>query len=70
MEILVYAGVLISLIGLAGLIWCIVVAARIKKSGLPQEEIQGKFQRLVAMNMGSLFLSVVGLMCVVVGIIL
>lgn len=70
LEILIPIGAVISLIGLAGLVVCIFRAAKIRKSGGTSDEVTAKFQSLVALNMGSLFVSVIGLICVVIGILL
>lgn len=70
MNWLVIVGVVLSLIGLGGLILSMIRAARIKRDGGEGPEVQAKFQKLIALNMGSLFLSVIGLMCVVFAVIL
>jgi len=70
MEILVYIGAGIALAGLAGRIWCIIRAVRIRRAGGDDAAIKAKFKSLVAINMGALFLSVIGLMMVVIGIFL
>lgn len=68
MEWLVWVGTAISLVGLAGLILSIIRVARLKKQGLPDEELRGAVQKVMPLNLGSLFLSVIGLMVVMVGI--
>lgn len=70
MEILVWAGAAVSLIGLAGLIWCIVTVWKARNSGQSDDELRATMQRIVPLNTGALFLSVIGLMLVVLGIIL
>ncbi|MGR3571220.1 hypothetical protein [Brevirhabdus sp.] len=70
MEILVWLGTLVSLAGLAGLIACIVMAVRARKAGLPDAALRARLQRIVAWNMAALFLSAIGLMMVIVGILL
>jgi len=70
MDSIVIIGVIISGIGLIGILLCIYKAMQIRKQGGTPEETQPKFQKLVALNMGSLFLSMFGLIVVVLGIVL
>ena len=67
---LIWIGTLVTLIGLAGLIWCILKVQRARKDGLDDEAMKARLQSVVALNMGALFLSAIGLMMVVVGIVL
>lgn len=70
MEILVAAGAIISCVGLAGLIFCIIKAAQARKLGGTNEEMQKRLEPLIPINLGSLFLSIIGLICIVLGIVL
>ncbi|MEQ9037201.1 MAG: hypothetical protein RIE24_02490 [Silicimonas sp.] len=70
MDNLIWIGALVSLVGIAGLIWCVLIALRAKREGLDENEMKSRLQRVVAINMGALFLSAIGLMMVVVGILL
>ena len=70
MEWLVITGALISLVGLIGLLVCIIRAVRIRREAGDPEEMRTKLQPLVALNFGAMALSMLGLMCVVVGVIL
>jgi hypothetical protein len=70
MEILVWIGAGLTLVGLLGLVWCIVLAVRARKSGLPDDEMRARLQRVVALNLGALAVSALGLMAVIVGIFL
>lgn len=70
MEFLIWAGAAVSMTGLAGLVYCIVIAARAKRANLSETDMRARLQRVVAINLGALFLSVIGLMMVVVGIFL
>ena len=70
MDNLIWIGALVSLVGIAGLIWCVLIALRAKREGLDENEMKSRLQRVVAINMGALFLSAIGLMIVVVGILL
>lgn len=70
MQALVWAGALVSLIGVAGLVYCVMRALRARRAGLPDEEMRRELQRVVVINMGALAVSALGLMLVVLGIIL
>ena len=70
MQSLVWIGVILSLLGLAGLMYCIVTAARAKRAGLSDDEMRARLRGLVAWNLGALLLSALGLMMVTVGLIL
>jgi Flp pilus assembly protein CpaB len=68
LEWLIWAGAAISLVGLAGLVWCIVKVARARRARLPDEEMRAVLKAAVPLNLGALFLSVIGLMLVILGI--
>jgi hypothetical protein len=70
MEILIALGAVVTLAGLAGLIWCILRVTKAKRAGLDDEALRVVMQKTVALNLGALFLSVIGLMMVVVGLLL
>ncbi|MGY3437346.1 MULTISPECIES: hypothetical protein [unclassified Marinovum] len=68
MDWLIWSGAALSCVGLLGLVWCIVTVARAKKSALGDEAMRGVMQRVLPRNLAALFLSVLGLMMVIVGI--
>ena len=70
MSILIWPGALISLVGVAALVWCITQAAKARKAGLDEDQMKARLQQLVAWNMGALAVSAMGLMLVVIGILL
>lgn len=70
MEWLVWTGTVLALIGLVALGYCIIAAVSAKRAGLPDAELRSRLQRVVAINMGALLISVLGLMSVVIGIFL
>ncbi|WP_339107637.1 hypothetical protein [Thioclava sp. GXIMD4216] len=70
MQFLIWTGAIISVLGLAGLAWCILTVAKAKRAGLSEDEMRLRLQRIVAVNLAALFVSVIGLMMVVVGIFL
>lgn len=70
MEFLIWSGAAISVIGLIGLLRCIWLAYSAKKAGLSDDEMKARLQRVVVLNMGALFISAIGLMMVVAGVML
>ena len=70
MEILIWIGSILSLLGLAGLLWCIKTILRAKKAAVSDEELRVSLQKVVPFNMAALFLSAIGLMLVILGIML
>lgn len=69
MEILIWLGALLSALGLAGIVACIVIALRARRQQLGDDAMRAKVQGLVALNMGALALSAIGLMMVVFGVL-
>lgn len=70
METLIWIGALVTLLGLAGLIYCILKVQAARKKGLDDNALKAELQKVVGINLGALFLSAIGLMMVVVGILL
>lgn len=70
MDWLVAIGAAISLIGIAGLIWCVLLALNARKSAPSEDIMRARLQKVVLLNMGALGVSALGLMIVVTGILL
>lgn len=70
MENLIWIGAAVTLLGLLGLLWCILLVLRAKRAGLDDDTMKARLKKVVAMNMGALFLSTIGLMMVIMGIAL
>lgn len=69
-DIIIWSGATLSLLGLVGLIWCILRVARAKRAKLDDAEMRDVLKSAIPMNLGALFLSVIGLMMVIIGIFL
>ncbi len=69
-DIVIWSGAALSLLGLVGLIWCIVRVGRAKRAKLDDAQMRAVLKSAIPMNLGALFLSVIGLMMVIVGIFL
>lgn len=70
MEWLIWIGAALTMVGVLGLVWCIILAMKAKNSGLSDAEIKSRLQKVIALNLGALLISGLGLMSVVVGVIL
>ena len=70
MDLLVWIGAAISALGLDGIIYSIFAVAKARNAGLADDELRARISRILPINLGSLFLSVIGLMMVVVGVFL
>lgn len=70
MEWLIWIGAGLTLAGVLLLGWCVIVAMRAKRAGLEGEAMEARLKGLVALNLGAVALSGLGLMMVVAGIFL
>jgi hypothetical protein len=70
MDWLIWIGAAVSLGGVAGLLRCIQLALRARKSGLDNTAMRARLQQIVTFNLAALGVSALGLMLVVMGIIL
>lgn len=69
-DTMIWIGAAVSLLGLTGLIWCIVRVVRARRAKLDDENMRRVLSSVLPWNMAALFLSVIGLMLVVIGVIL
>ncbi len=70
MAVLIWIGAILSLCGVGGLIWCIILALRARRAGLGEDAMRARLQHIVTLNMIALGVSALGLMLVVAGILL
>lgn len=70
MELLVWIGAGISVIGLIGIVWSIFAVASARKAGLDDDALRARMSRILPINIGALLLSILGLLLVLVGVIL
>lgn len=68
MEWLIWIGAALSVLGLLGLGWCITTVARAKRAQLDDEAMRATLKTVLPRNLAALFLSVIGLMMVILGI--
>ncbi|MTD98882.1 hypothetical protein GIY56_01110 [Paracoccus sp. YIM 132242] len=69
-EGLIWGGAALTLAGVAALVWCILTVARARKAGLDDAALRERMRPVLAVNMGALALSMIGLLLVVTGIVL
>ena len=67
---LVWAGVALSLIGLGGIVACIVEVVRARRAGLDDAALKARLQKVVAWNLAALMVSALGLGLIAVALIL
>ena len=70
MDILIWIGAAVTLLGFVGVVWSIVLVARARRAGLDDAGMRQRLQTALPVNVGALLLSMLGLMLVVVGIVL
>ncbi|MDG1458558.1 MAG: hypothetical protein P8Q92_11890 [Pseudoprimorskyibacter sp.] len=68
MELIIWIGALISCLGIAGIVLSIVRVRRARKANLSDQDLRLAIQKVIPLNMGALFTSVIGLMLVILGI--
>jgi hypothetical protein len=68
--LMIWSGAVVSLIGLAAILYCITRVARAKRARLDDEALRSELQAVLPINLGAMFLSVIGLMMVALGVIL
>lgn len=67
---MIWAGAILTLLGLMGIVYSIIKVSKAKRAALPDEEMRKALAKLLPVNLASLFVSTLGLMIVIVGIAL
>jgi len=70
MHLVFYAGVVLALVGFAGILWFIQRVRRLKRSTADDATVQVELRSLVVLNMAAVGLAFMGLAIAVVGLIL
>jgi hypothetical protein len=68
LEVLIRFGVALTLLGLVGVVWSIVLVVRARRAGLDDAGLRARLHRALPVNLGALLLSMLGLMLVVTGV--
>lgn len=69
-SIFVAVGIALSLAGLAGVAWCIRVAARLKRADLPDDAVRSELGRLMFAHTAAIGAAFLGLGLLAVGLLL
>ncbi len=70
MNWLIIPGAILTLLGLAGIIASAVQVLRARRAGLDDDALRARLKQVMLLNMAALFVSVIGLMAVILGIFL
>ena len=68
MQALIWGGAAVTLLGVAGLMFC--AAQSLKARTLPDDQARAAMDRVVTLNLASMGVAVLGLMAVVAGLLL
>ncbi|NIY73865.1 hypothetical protein HCZ30_15650 [Marivivens donghaensis] len=68
MDIVIWIGAAVTLLGVIGLMSTVVMVGKAKKSSANDEEMRARLQKIIPMNFAALAVSMIGLMAVIVGI--
>lgn len=70
MLALVVIGIVLSLAGLAGVLWCIWQAARLRRADLGEDALRAELRRLIVAHAAAIGAAFLGLGTLVVGLLL
>ncbi len=70
MQYMIYAGVVLAVLGLAGLGFCIRMATGVKRDAEAGKDTTDRMQMLVALNTAALGTAFIGLALVMVGVLM
>ncbi|MHA1528977.1 MAG: hypothetical protein ACTSVG_08145 [Alphaproteobacteria bacterium] len=70
MALVFYAGVATTLIGLAGILWILRRARRLRGSEIDDATVKAELRSLVVLNMAAVGVAFIGLAFTVIGLIL
>ena len=70
MLILIWGGALLSVLGLIGLLFSMYKVAKAKKNNTSDQELRDSIKAAMPLNLASMFVSVLGLMSVIIGVLM
>ena len=70
MLILIWCGALLSVFGLIWLLFSMYKVAKAKKNSTSDQELRESIKAAMPLNLASLFVSVLGLMSVIIGVLM
>ena len=68
MDILVWIGAALAVFGMAGVLFSMFAVARAKRQNLSDEAMRDHIRKMIPINLGTLFIAMIGLMMVVIGV--
>ena len=70
MEIVIWIGAALTVIGLIGIGYSIVAVVKARRAGLDDAALRAQVSKILPINLIALFVSMIGLMAVIVGVML
>jgi heme exporter protein D len=70
MQALIWVGTAMTLVGVGGLVYCVLRTLKARRAGLEEAAMRAELQRVITINMAALGFSALGLAAVVAGILL
>ncbi len=70
MGYLIWAGAVISIAGLCGILVSLFTVLRARRAGLTEDGLRARLKHAMLINVAAMGISVIGLMMVVVGVLL
>jgi hypothetical protein len=70
MEMIIWIGAALSALGLCGIVYSIVAVTRAKRANLSDEDLRARVSAILPVNLIALFVSMIGLMAVIIGVML
>lgn len=70
MSWIMWTGAGIMVLGFIGIMISIVMITRAKGAGLDDAALRARLEKILPVNLGSLFVAVIGVMTVIIGLIL
>lgn len=68
MDLLIWIGAAISVIGICGLLFTVVMVRKARKEATDDEDLRLRLGKIIPINLGALLFSILGLMAVILGI--
>ncbi|OUD10594.1 hypothetical protein BVC71_03630 [Marivivens niveibacter] len=68
MDLLIWIGAAVSVIGICGLLFTVVLVRKARKAATDDEDLRARLGKIIPINLGALLFSILGLMAVILGI--
>ena len=67
---MIWAGAILTIMGLTGIVYSIVLVSRAKRANLDDQALRERLSKVLPINLAALLASALGLMIVIIGIVL